>query len=116
MRSTLRLTLLWAVAVVAAFPAASASADGGAAACTVPVTVDRAQEVGALPIEQGPQRLTVLDSAAMSCEEAVDQFQAILREPGGKLPEGWRVDADSGTFESTDGTEGFRVQPDDTEA
>ena len=116
MRSTLRLTLLWAAAAVAALPAASASADGGAAACTVPVTVDRAQMVGALSIEPGPQRLTLLDSAAMSCEEAVEQFQAILREPGGKLPEGWTADADGNTFESSDGTEGFRVQPDDAGA
>src|ERR687891_2239169 len=52
----------------------------------------------------------------MSCQEAVEQFQAILREPGGKLPEGWRVDADTSTFESIDGTEGFRVQPEDTGA
>jgi cell division protease FtsH len=113
MRSTLRLTLLWTVAVVAALPAASASADGGAASCNVPVTVDRAQKVGAFPIDRGPQRLTILDTSQMSCQEAVDEFQAILREPGGRLPEGWRVDADTGTFESTDGTEGFRVQPED---
>jgi cell division protease FtsH len=116
MRSTLRLTLLWAAAVVAALPAASASADGGAAACTGPVTVDRAQRVGALSIEPGPQRLTILDTAQMSCEEAVDEFQAILREPGGQLPEGWTVDAESSTFESADGSEGFRVQPHDAGA
>ena len=113
MRSTLRLTLLWAIAVFAALPAATASADGGAASCTVPVTVDRAQKVGALPIEPGPQRLTILDTSQMSCEEAVDEFQSILREPAGRLPDGWRVDADTGTFESTDGTEGFRVQAED---
>ena len=113
MRSTLRLTLLWAIAVFAALPAATASADGGAASCTVPVTVDRAQKVGALPIEPGPQRLTILDTSQMSCEEAVDEFQSILREPAGGLPDGWRVDADTGTFESTDGTEGFRVQAED---
>ncbi|MGH3102239.1 MAG: AAA family ATPase, partial [Thermoleophilia bacterium] len=57
--------------------------------------------------------LTILDTSQMSCQEAVDEFQAILREPGGRLPDGWRVDADTGTFESTDGTEGFRVQPED---
>src|ERR687898_604897 len=113
MRSTLRLTLLWAIAALAALPAATASADGGAASCTVPVTVDRAQKVGALPIEPGPQRLTILDTSQMSCAEAVTEFQSILREPAGRLPDGWRVDADSGTFESTDGTEGFRVQPEE---
>ena len=112
MRSTLRLTLLWAAAVLA-MPVASASADGGAAACTGPVTVDRAQQVGGLSIERGPQRLTILDSSQMSCEEAGEEFEAILRAPGGDLPEGWTVDAASGTFESADGTEGFRVQPQD---
>jgi cell division protease FtsH len=112
MRSTLRLTLLWAAAVLA-MPVASASADGGAAACTGPVTVDRAQQVGGLGIERGPQRLTILDSSQMSCAEAGEEFEAILRAPGGDLPEGWTVDAASGTFESADGTEGFRVQPHD---
>jgi cell division protease FtsH len=111
MRSTLCLTLLW-IAVLALLPA-WASADGGAAACTTPVTVDRAQRVGGLSVEPGPQRLTILDSAQMSCQEAVEQFQAILRAPGDQLPDGWTVDARDGSFESANGTEGFRVQPDD---
>jgi cell division protease FtsH len=114
MRSTLCLTLLW-IAVLALLPA-WASADGGAAACTTPVTVERAQRVGGLSVEPGPQRLTILDSAQMSCQEAVEQFQAILRATGDQLPDGWTVDASDGSFESADGTEGFRVGPDDPDA
>jgi cell division protease FtsH len=114
MRSTLCLTLLW-IAVLALVPA-WASADGGAAACTAPVTVDRVQRVGGLSLEAGPQRLTILDSAQMSCQDAVEEFQAILRAPGGELPDGWKVDARDGSFESADGTEGFRVEPHDPDA
>jgi cell division protease FtsH len=114
MRSTLCLTLLW-IAVLALLPA-WASADGGAAACTTPVTVDKPQRVGDLSLEPGPQRLTILDSAQMSCQEAVEEFQTILRAPGDQLPEGWSVDSRDGSFESADGTDGFRVRPDDPDA
>jgi cell division protease FtsH len=114
MRSTLCLTLLW-IAVLALLPA-WASGDGGAAACTAPVTVDRAQRVGGLSLESGPQRLTILDSAQMSCQEAVEEFQAILRTPGDALPDGWKLDARDASFQSVDGTEGFRVQPHDPDA
>jgi cell division protease FtsH len=114
MRSTLCLTLL-SIAVLALLPA-WASADGGAAACTTPVTVDKPQRVGALSLEPGPQRLTILDSAQMSCQEAVEEFQTILRAPGDQLPEGWSVDPRDGSFESADGTDGFRVRPDDPDA
>jgi cell division protease FtsH len=110
MRSSLRLTLLCAV-VALCLPAASASADGGAAACTTPVVVDRAQKVGDLTLERRAYRLTILDSSEMSCEEAVDEFRAILRVAGNELPDGWKLDASNGTFASSDGTEGFRVQP-----
>jgi cell division protease FtsH len=107
---TLRLSLVCALMALGALTPA-ATADGGAAACTAQVGVNRAQQVGGLSLERGPHSLTILDSSEMSCNEAIEEFRSILRAPGGGLPDGWKLDASSGTFSSADGTEGFRVQP-----
>jgi cell division protease FtsH len=101
--------LLVCMAILGAL-APTAAADGGAAACTTPVSVNRPQQVGGLELERAPYTLTILDSSEMSCDEAVDEFRSIRRAPGGKLPDGWSVDAATATFSSADGTEGFRVE------
>jgi cell division protease FtsH len=110
---TLCLSLVGALMALGALTPA-ATADGGAAACTAPVGVNRAQEVGGLSLERGPHSLTILDSSEMSCDEAIEEFRSILRAPGGELPGGWKLDPATSTFASADGSEGFRVTPQDS--
>ena len=109
----LRLSLLCAVAALGAL-APAAVADGGAATCAVPVTVNQAQQLEGLAVEPGRYTLTIRDSSELSCDEAVEEFRSILRSPGSELPEGWEVDAGTRTFERSDGTRGFTIDTDTT--
>jgi cell division protease FtsH len=111
--SSLRLWLVCALAVLGAL-APAAAADGGAAACSTPVSVDRAQQLGGLALDSGRYTVTILDSSELSCDEAAEEFRSLVRAPGAELPEGWEVDPASGTFQRTDGTRGFRVDADTT--
>ncbi len=104
----LRASLSCAVLLLAAL-VPSAAADGGAAACTAPVEVRSAQQVGALPLEAGSYTVTVTDTSKLSCATAIEQFRSALRAPGNELPEGWEVDSTTQTFERSDGTDSFRV-------
>jgi cell division protease FtsH len=108
MSRSLRTLLLAFILFALASPPA-ALAEGGSADCTVPVPVSRNQQLGELELDPGRYRLTVLDTSEVSCEEAVDQFRASLREFGAGLPEGWKVDAASQTISRADGTDAFRV-------
>ena len=109
----LRLSLLCAVAALGAL-APAAVAEGGAATCAVPVTVNQAQQLDGLAVEPGRYTLTIRDSSELSCDEAVEEFRSILRSPGSELPEGWEVDAGTRTFERSDGTRGFTIDTDTT--
>ncbi len=111
----LRLSLLCAVAALGAL-APAAVADGGAATCAVPVTVNQAQQLEGLAVEPGRYTLTIRDSSELSCDEAVEEFRSILRSPGSELPEGWEVDAATRTFERSDGTRGFTIDTETTTA
>jgi cell division protease FtsH len=111
--SSLRLWLVCALAVLGAL-APAAAADGGAAACSTPVSVDRAQQLGGLALDSDRYTVTILDSSELSCDEAAEEFRSLVRAPGAELPEGWEVDPASGTFQRTDGTRGFRVDADTT--
>ncbi|HYN90947.1 MAG TPA: ATP-dependent zinc metalloprotease FtsH [Thermoleophilaceae bacterium] len=103
------LTPLLAVALIALLAPTSALADGGGAACTVPAPVARDQQLGELALDAGRYRVTVVDTEQLSCEEAIDQFRASLREPGADLPAGWKVDPPSQTIARADGSDSFRV-------
>src|SRR4051812_2359521 len=106
MRRTLRILPLLAALLAIGLPAApAAAADGGAAACTVPFEVARAQRLGELSLEKAPYKLTVLDTSKLSCDEANDALRAALREPGAEVPDGWKFDAPSRVFSREDGTD-----------
>ena len=92
-----------ALAVLGSF-APAAAADGGAAACSTPVTVNRAQQLDGLALEPGPYTVTILDSSELSCDEAIEEFRSLLRAPGAELPEGWEVEPGTRIFERSDGT------------
>src|SRR5688572_22481799 len=110
MRRTLRTAgLLLALALTAA-PAAAQ--EGGSAACTVPFQVSKPQPLGGTMLEPGPFKLTVLDTSALSCDEARDELREVLRAPGGDLPEGWKFDDATRTVSRANGDEAFRVEPD----
>ena len=115
MRS-LRLSVsLLAFALAGSLLPGVASAAGGAAQCTTPVTVERAQQLQGLTLEPGGYMVTLLDSAQQSCDEAIEDFRSILRAPGGELPEGWKVDVPSRTFQREDGTGDFQITAEITE-
>jgi cell division protease FtsH len=95
-----------------AAPAAPAAAEGGSAACTVPFEISRNQSLEGLVLENGPYKLTVLDTSEMTCDEANDAFRTVLREPGASLPEGWKLEPGSRTVSRADDTDAFRVEAD----
>jgi cell division protease FtsH len=112
MRRTLRtLPLLASLVMLAAF-ATPASADGGSAACTVPFEIARSQSIEGMVLEPGPYKLTVLDTSETTCDQANDALRTVLKEPGAALPDGWKLDAGSSTISRSDGTDGFRMEPD----
>jgi cell division protease FtsH len=108
---SLRLWLVCALAALGAF-APAASADGGVAACNTPVGVNQSQQLDSLTLEPGRYTVTILDSSELSCDEAIEDFRALLRAPGGELPEGWEFNPGTGTFERSDGTRGLQVERD----
>jgi hypothetical protein len=113
MRRTLRILPVLAALVALGLPAApAAAAEGGAAACTVPFEVARAQQLGELSLEKGRYKLTVLDTSDQTCDEANDALRDALREPGAALPDGWKFDAPSRVFSREDGTDAMRIEQD----
>jgi cell division protease FtsH len=116
MRRTLRSLPLLALLVLALPAAPAAAAEGGSAACTIPVEVARTQQLGEVRLERGPYKLTILDTSQLTCAGARDEFRRILREPGAELPEGWKFDAPSRVISRSNDTDQFRVEADDTEA
>jgi len=117
MRRTLRIVPVLAALLALGLPAApAAAANGGSAACTVPFEVGRAQQLAEMSLEKGRYKLTVLDTSDLTCDEANDAVRAALKEPGAALPEGWKFDAPSRVFSREDGTDSFRLEPDNDSA
>src|SRR5688500_13605275 len=106
MRRASLLCVLMA-AVLAAAP--SALAQGGPAACVGAFEVRQPQTVGGLSLEPGAYQITVQESGDLTCDQAREEFRGILSAPDATLPEGWRVDTASRTFEREDGSDAFSV-------
>ena len=88
MRS-LRLSVVCALAVLGSF-APAAAADGGAAACSTPVTVSRAQQLEGLALERGRYTVTILDSSELSCDEAIEDSAHSWELPAPSFPRAGR--------------------------
>jgi cell division protease FtsH len=116
MRRTLRTLALLAVVAAPAVPAAPAGAEGGAAACSVPFQIARSQPLEGFVLDPGRYKLTVLDTAEQTCDEASDALRSVLREPGAALPDGWKVDAPTRTVSRADGSDSFKVEVDTSAA
>ena len=112
MSRSLRTLPLLAAALIALTAPRAALAAGGSAVCNVPVVVSKTQQIGELEVAEGRYKLTVVDTDQIACQEAIDEFRAVLREPGAAVPDGWRVDAPSQTISRSDGTDSFSVAQD----
>jgi cell division protease FtsH len=96
----LALCLVWTPA---------AMAQGGMADCTAQVKVDKAGHAGRLPIEAGNHKLTLLDSARMTCAEAIADFKRFLARGTKPLPQPWQVRTSTRTFSEGPGGPAFRT-------
>src|SRR5215210_76660 len=105
-----RATLL-AVLAAALCAAPAALAQGGPAQCTGPVQVNKAQTVGGMLLEPGAYDLTVEETGDLTCDEARQEFRAILLAPRAQLPDGWQFELPSHTFSRQDGSHAFSVSP-----
>lgn len=102
-----------------AFSVARASAPSGggggshpASGTLCPSTFDVMHDdrVGALRLPRGAYSIALLSIGRLSCAGAVSRFTAFLQDYNGKLPGGWIVDAETGTFLRS-ALVGFRVKP-----
>ena len=75
--------------------APTALAQGGMAECTAQVDVAQDGHAGPLPVEAGRYRITLLDSARMTCAEATEQFRRFRAAGEKPLPDPWEVKARS---------------------
>src|SRR5829696_2613674 len=102
-----RTTLLLALAVLlAAVP--GAQAQGGAAQCRQQVKLDK-QRISSLVLVKGAYRITVEDTADLTCGQARQYLKEILAAPGATLPPGWQVDLGSRTFARKDASDTFSL-------
>ncbi len=84
------------------------------AECTAQVDVTRDGHAGPLRVEAGRYRITLLDSARLTCAEAAEQFRRFRAAGEKPLPDPWEVKVRSRTFSDGTGGPSFRVvkQPD----
>ena len=111
MRRTLRTLPLLALVVALAVPVDAMGASGGAAECVVPFQVGRDQPLASLTLEKGPHTLTVLDTDALTCDDAHAAMREILGAPGATLPEGWKMTPGSRAITREDGSDGLLIEP-----
>ncbi|HEY6780852.1 MAG TPA: hypothetical protein VI111_07860, partial [Thermoleophilaceae bacterium] len=104
--ATALFALLFAILAVCAPPVA---AQGGMADCTAQVDVLHAGHAGPLPLTAGKYRVTLLDSARMTCAEATEQFRRFRAAGDKPLPDPWQVKVSSQTFSDGPGGPAFRV-------
>ena len=102
-----------------AFSVARAAAPSGGGGGSHPATGTRcpatfhvlhADRVGALRLPAGQYAITLLAIGRLSCAQAAARFTAFLQDWDGRLPGGWIVDAETGTFLRSAHV-GFRVKP-----
>jgi hypothetical protein len=101
--------------------AAQPSGGGGgmhpASGTRCPATFDVVHDdrIGALRLPAGQYAITLLAVGRLSCAQAADRFTDFLQDWNGRLPGGWIVDPETGTFLRSAHV-GFRVKPTGTAA
>jgi cell division protease FtsH len=100
---------LLALLAVLALPVLAANAQGGMAECSALVKVERDGAAGRLPIAKGAYRVTLLDSARLTCSEAIADFKQFLAKGAQPLPGDWELQENTRTFSDGVGGPSFRV-------
>jgi len=78
--------------------------------CPGTFQVQHNDHIGRLELPKGPYKITVIKKRRISCQEASSLFAKFLQRPSGKLPDGWKLKAQSGTFLKKGKGYGFRVK------
>jgi hypothetical protein len=78
--------------------------------CPATFDVLHNDRIGALRLPAGAYSITLLSIGRLSCAQASARFTAFLQDYDGKLPGGWIVDPETGTFLRS-ALVGFRVKP-----
>lgn len=80
--------------------------------CPATFRVLNNDRIGALRLPKGPYLITLLPGSGLSCPVASDLFASFLRHPNGRLPQPWRLDAQTATFtRGKNSNVGFLVEP-----
>jgi hypothetical protein len=77
--------------------------------CPATFDVLHNDRIGALRLPAGAYSITLLAVGRLSCAQASARFTAFLQDYGGRLPGGWIVDPETGTFLRS-ALVGFRVK------
>jgi hypothetical protein len=78
--------------------------------CPATFDVLHNDRIGALRLPAGAYSITLLSIGRLSCAQASARFTAFLQDFDGRLPGGWIVDPETGTFLRS-ALVGFRVKP-----
>jgi hypothetical protein len=78
--------------------------------CPATFDVLHDDRIGALRLPAGAYSITLLSIGRLTCAGAVSRFSAFLEDFDGRLPGGWIVDPETGTFLRS-ALVGFRVKP-----
>ena len=83
---------------------------GGNMICPGTFQVQHDDHIGQLKLPKGPYTITVLHKKRITCQKATSLFAKFLQIPSGKLPGGWNLKPQSGTFKKVKARKGFRVK------
>jgi hypothetical protein len=78
--------------------------------CPGTFQVQHNDHIGQLKLPKGPYTITVLHKQRITCAKASSLFAKFLSIPDGKLPGGWNLKPESGTFKKKGAHKGFRVK------
>lgn len=82
--------------------------------CGQTIVLTQADRIGALKLKKGRYLIDRLSTLSPSCTQAAVLFGQFLQDFDGKLPGGWVLLPDDGTFLRGSSTYGFRLEPDPT--
>ena len=78
--------------------------------CPGTFQVQHDDRIGRLKLPKGPYKLTVIHKRRITCGKASNLFAKFLDDPSGKLPSGWKLKPQSGSFLKKGAHKGFRVK------
>jgi hypothetical protein len=79
--------------------------------CSTRLAITADERIGALKLAKGTYIIDRLSTTSPSCDQDIDLATSFLADFDGKLPDGWVVLPDDGTFVRGSVTYGFRLEP-----